>query len=285
MFNHSFMHLYKHSCMHSRPVTFACVSVQHKPAPSLPSNVLANMSCCQQDDSIPGASSRLSIGDRPLAASPSTAANRRLSMPIMAGSTQQGQENTPPPFHPARQTILGNDLAGSSRHSSCRVRNSSNKMSFPGFTTGCNMRFPTSLIKTGGPKGSPGAVGVMMGMVVKEPVTPVSIKTKPADSAVTVAPDLGSPVSPPSLIENTCRGLDTGGMVGGSPAKPCSISRDALGSAVQRVAPSEASLSSGTGKAKRARARKAAPAGPPGVKTRNQIAQEEHLRRMQLRSG
>ena len=39
------------------------------------------------------------------------------------------------------------------------------------------------------------------------------------------------------------------------------------------------------GKPKRARARKAAPAIPLAVKTRNQIAQDEHLRRMQLRSG
>ena len=40
-----------------------------------------------------------------------------------------------------------------------------------------------------------------------------------------------------------------------------------------------------TGQPKKARARKPAPAVPLAVRTRAQIAQEEHLRRMQLRSG
>ncbi len=251
-------------------------------------------------------------------------------MPTIAGSSQQGQENTPPPIHPARQTILGNDLTGSSRHSSCRVRNSSDMMSFPGFTTGCNVRFPTSPLETGVPKMNPGAIGVTMGMVVKEPVA--SVRRNQADSAVTMGPALSSPVSPPSLIEKTCTDLDTAGMLCGSPANPSSISRNALGSIVQSTAPSGACVSSGTGKLqsandgaadslhssgqkgsnsdakaaahsspakglhmpiaadttgkpKRGRARKAAPAVPLAVKTRSQLAQEKHLHRMQLRSG
>ena len=288
------------------------------PAASPLSNVivLTNISHCQQDDSKSRAGSWFSIGDRPrpLAAtmsSPSPAANRRLSMPTIAGSAQQGQENTPPPIHPARQAILGDDLAGSSRHSSCRVRHSSDMMSFPGFTTGCNVRFPTSLLKTGVPKMGPGAVGVTMGVVVKEPVMSVSIGGNRADAVVTTGPALETPVSPPSLKESTCRDLDTVGLLCGSPANPSSISRNALGSAEQSTAPSGASLRSGTGKlqsandsaadsshssgqdgsnsdasvAKGGRARKLAPAVPLAVKTRSQIAQEKHLHRMQLRSG
>ena len=232
-------------------------------------------------------------------------------MPTIAGSAQQGQENTPPLIRPARQIILSNDLAGSSRHSSCRFRHSSDMMSFPGFMTGCNVRFPISPLETGVPKMSPGATGVMMGAVLEEPVTSVSIGRNQADAVVATGPALGSPVSPPSLIENTCTDLDTVGMLCGSPANPSSISRNALGSAVQSTAPSGASLRSGTGKlqsandsaadsshssgqdgsnsdasvAKGGRARKLAPAVPLAVKTRSQIAQEKHLHRMQLRSG
>ena len=309
------------------------------PAASLPSDVaiLANISRRLQDDSKSRAGSRLSTGDRPrpLAAtlsSPSPAANRRLSMPTIAGSAQQGQENTPAPIYPAKQTILGNDLAGSSRHSSCRVRHSSSMLSFPGFTTRCNVSFATSPLEAGVPEMSPGVTGVMVGAIVKEHVTPVSIGTNQADAAVTMGLALGSPVSPPSLTEKTCTDLNTVGMLGGSPANPSSISRNALGSAVQNVAPSGASLSSRTGKLqfaydsaadsshssgqegsnsgakaaacsspakgshmpsaadttgkpKRGRARKAAPAVPLAVKTRSQLAQEKHLHRMQLRSG
>ncbi|KAA6419968.1 MAG: hypothetical protein FRX49_10158 [Trebouxia sp. A1-2] len=308
---------------------------QNMPAPILPSNtvVLANISCRQQDVNNSRAGSRLSIGDRPLAAtmsSPSPAANRRLSMPTIAGSVQQGQENTPTPIHPARQTVLGNDLAGSSRRTSCRVRHSSDIMSFPGFVIGCNIRSPTSPLETGAPKRSAGATGVTMGMVDKEPVT--SVRRNQAESAITTVPALGSPIRPPSLIVKTCTDLDTVGMLCGSPANPSSISRNALGSAVQNIAPSAASLSSNignlqpandsaadsfhssgqegsnsgekagthsspaksshmpsaadtTGKPKRGRARKAAPAVPSAVKTRSQIAQEKHSHRMQLRSG
>ncbi|DBA83444.1 TPA: hypothetical protein ACH3X2_006380 [Trebouxia sp. C0005] len=286
-----------------------------------------------QDVNNSRAGSRLSIGDRPLAAtmsSPSPAANRRLSMPTIAGSVQQGQENTPTPIHPARQTVLGNDLAGSSRRTSCRVRHSSDIMSFPGFVIGCNIRSPTSPLETGAPKRSAGATGVTMGMVDKEPVT--SVRRNQAESAITTVPALGSPIRPPSLIVKTCTDLDTVGMLCGSPANPSSISRNALGSAVQNIAPSAASLSSNignlqpandsaadsfhssgqegsnsgekagthsspaksshmpsaadtTGKPKRGRARKAAPAVPSAVKTRSQIAQEKHSHRMQLRSG
>ena len=167
-------------------------------------------------------------------------------MPTIAASAQQGQENTPPPIHPARQTVLGNGLAGSSRHSSCRVRHSSDMMSFPGFRTGCKIRSPTSPLGTAVPKMSPGAIGVTMGMVIKEPVT--SVRRHQADSTVTMGPALGSRVSPPSLTQNTCTDLDTVGMLCGSPANPSSISRNALGSAVQCIAPSRASLSSGTDK-------------------------------------
>ncbi|DBA77011.1 TPA: hypothetical protein ACH3X1_009601 [Trebouxia sp. C0004] len=268
-----------------------------------------------QGDSKSRAGSRFNIGDRPLAATmsnPSTAANRRLSMPTIAGSAQQGQENTPSPFHPARQTILGNDSPDSSRRSSCRVRNSSDMRSFPSFTTYRNMRFPTGQLETRVPKMSPGAIGVTMGMVIKEAVTGVSIRRNRADAAViTMGLDVGSPVSPPSLIESTCRDLDAVGMLCGSPANPSSVSRNALGSAAQSIAPSGASLSSGTGilqpaneiaadsfhssvqeggksdanAATEGRAKKPAPGVPLAVKTRNQVAQEKHLHRMQLRSG
>ena len=186
-----------------------CVCLQHKQAASPLSNVLAltKVSHCQQDDSKSRAGSRFSIGDRPrpLAAtmsSPSTAANRRLSMPTIAGSAQQGQENTPPPVHPARQTLLGNALAGSSRHSSCRVRNSSDMLAFPGFVTKCNVSFPTSPPEAAVPKMSPGATGITMGMVGKEPV--VSVSSNQADAAVTMGPASGTPISPPSLTERTC---------------------------------------------------------------------------------
>ena len=232
-------------------------------------------------------------------------------MPTIAGSAQQGQENTPPPIHPARQTALGNDLAGSSRHSSCRVRNSSNVLAFPGFVTRCNVSFPTIPPEAGVPKISPGATGVLMGMGVREPVTSVSIDRKQADAAVTMGPASGTFVSPPSLIDNSCRELDAVGMLCGSPANPSSISRNALGSAVQSTAPSGASLRSDTGEvqaandsaadsfhssgqegsnieasiAKGGRARKPAAAVPLVVKTRSQLAQEKHLHRMQLRSG
>jgi hypothetical protein len=168
-------------------------------------------------------------------------------MPTTAASAQQGQENTPPPIHPARQTALGNDLAGSSRHSSCRVRHSSDVLAFPGFVTRCNVRFPTRPLETDFPKMSPGATVVMMGVAVKEPVTAVSIRRNPADSAVTLGPTLGSPVRPLGLTENTCTDLGTDGTLCGSPANPSSISRNALGSAAQRTAPSGASLSSGSG--------------------------------------
>ena len=169
-------------------------------------------------------------------------------MPTIAGSAQQGQENTPAPIHPAKQTILSNDLAGSSRHSSCKVRHSSGMMSFPGFTTRCSVSFPTSPLKAGVPEMSPGATGVMLGRVVRKPVTSVSIGANQADAAVTMGLGLGSPVSPPSLTEKTCTDLDTVGMLCGSPANPSSISRNALGSVVQSVAPSGASLSSRAGK-------------------------------------
>ncbi|KAA6419935.1 MAG: hypothetical protein FRX49_10125 [Trebouxia sp. A1-2] len=286
-----------------------------------------------QDVSKTTARSRFSIGDRSLAATmsnPSPAANRRLSMPIIAGSAQQGQENTPPPIHSARQTVLGNDLAGSSRHTSCRVRHSSDMMSFPGFMTGCSIKSSTSPLETGAPKRSAGATGVTMGMVDREPVT--SVRRNQADSAITMVLALGSPIRPPSLGDNTCTDSNTFGMLCGSPANPSSISRSAFGFPVQSTAPSGASLSLNigklqpasdsaadschskgqegsnsdekaaaqsspakgshmptaadtTGKPKRGRARKAAPAVPSAVKTRSQIAQEKHLHRMQLRSG
>ena len=66
--------------------------------------------------------------------------------------------------------------------------------------------------------------------------------------AVTMGPALGTPVSPPSLTEKTNIDLGTVRMLCGSPANPSSISRNALGFAIQNVAPSGASLSSRTGK-------------------------------------
>jgi len=168
-------------------------------------------------------------------------------MATIAASAQQEQENTPPPIHSARQTALGNGLAGSNRHSSCRVRHSSDVLAFPGFATGRNVRFPTRPLETDFPKMSPGATGVVMGVAVKEPVTAVSIKRNPADSAVTMGPTLGSPVRPLGLTENTCRNLGTDGMLCGSPANPSSISRNAMEFAVQGIASSAAGLSSGTG--------------------------------------
>ncbi|KAL0020171.1 hypothetical protein WJX79_000643 [Trebouxia sp. C0005] len=189
---------------------------------------------------------------------------------------------------------------------------------------------PLAATMSSAPKRSAGATGVTMGMVDKEPVT--SVRRNQAESAITTVPALGSPIRPPSLIVKTCTDLDTVGMLCGSPANPSSISRNALGSAVQNIAPSAASLSSNignlqpandsaadsfhssgqegsnsgekagthsspaksshmpsaadtTGKPKRGRARKAAPAVPSAVKTRSQIAQEKHSHRMQLRSG
>ena len=230
-------------------------------------------------------------------------------MPTIAGSAQQGQENTPPPVHPARQTLLGNGLAGSIRHSSCRVRNSSDMLAFPGFVTKCNVSFPTSPPEAAVPKMSPGATGITMGMVGKEPV--VSVSSNQADAAVTMGPASGTPISPPNLTERTCRDLDTVGMLCGSPANPSSISKNAMESAAQSTAPSGASLRSDTGEvqsandsvadsfhssgqegsnieasiAKGGRARKPAAAVPLVVKTRSQLAQEKHLHRMQLRSG
>ena len=168
-------------------------------------------------------------------------------MQTIAGSAQQGQENTPPPIHPARQTVLGNDLAGSSRHNSCRIRNSIDMMSFPGFPR-CNTRAPVSLLETGVSKMSAGATGIVMGVIVQDPVTSVSLGENRADAAVTMGPTSGTPVSPSISTESKCADSDTVGMLCGSPANPSSISRSALGSSVQSTAPSGATLSSNIGK-------------------------------------
>ncbi|DBB04293.1 TPA: hypothetical protein ACH3X1_012790 [Trebouxia sp. C0004] len=183
-----------------------------------------------QGDSKSRAGSRFGIGGRPLS-SPSTAVNRRLSMPTIAGGAQQGQENTPPSIHPARQTILGSGQQQQRYDGIPRLHNRA-------------QYFPSRPLETGVPKTSPRAMWISMGVVIKEPVMAVSIGRDQADAAVTLGLALGSPVRPPSLIENTCRDLDTVGLPCGSPANPSSISRNALGSAAQSLAPSGASLSS-----------------------------------------
>ena len=179
---------------------------------------------------------------------PTAAANSRLSTSFSSALSHQEQENT---YLASHITPNSGRLVGQRRASSSR--DSMGLATLPGSGTRLHGIPPVSLFS-------------MQGAISATPVFAESAFACPAShlSPLAVAAD-----SLHSIAQEGSNNTDAKAAAHSSPAKGSHM-------------PTAADV---TGKPHRARARKAAPAIPLAVKTRNQIAQDEHLRRMQLRSG